>query len=502
MKKNLPIIFTLLILIFLSACGASNESATAETESPQITDSISDSRPAAQCTVQSQVVADLARPGDHITGAREDSAITIITYNEFTCEGCVTIASALVQAVELYPDDIRLIYRHFTSPAKNPLVAARAAESAGKQGKFNSMYELFFTDYQPWIDLNEEGINDLIWDQVTALELNPDQFFEDISSQEISDQIEVQYSEAFQYVELLQGSIHGTKIASAAEAAGRQNQFWAMYQKIFFTQDIWQVMDVQSLNNYLIEQADALQLDLEKFQQDFDFLSDPKNDVEPLRRALNYFSLFYRIPLGVVAAKVSEAAGNQGKFWEMHDLLFANQSLWVDLDEPNFLNFISGQLENLEIDPDQFFNDYYSPTVEEIILEHYLQARVSNTPAPVVQVNGSATPPYISTIGDFLLWLDNLMIPFGRHIRDQQFYECPPLTIDTNDQYTATLHTEKGDIVLALYPDAAPFAVNSFIFLAEQDYYDNSPFYAVIEGFVAQAGDPSLVSFTTSRRPI
>jgi peptidylprolyl isomerase len=83
------------------------------------------------------------------------------------------------------------------------------------------------------------------------------------------------------------------------------------------------------------------------------------------------------------------------------------------------------------------------------------------------------------------------MVPYGRHLQAQQYSDCPPMTIDTEADYTATLHTEKGDIVLALYPDIAPVTVNNFIFLAENDYYDNSPFYAVIDGFIAQAGDPS-----------
>ncbi|MEK6222930.1 MAG: peptidylprolyl isomerase, partial [Chloroflexota bacterium] len=58
-------------------------------------------------------------------------------------------------------------------------------------------------------------------------------------------------------------------------------------------------------------------------------------------------------------------------------------------------------------------------------------------------------------------------------------------------EYIATLHTEKGEINIALYPDIAPFAVNSFIFLAENDFYDNVTFHRVLEGFMAQAGDPS-----------
>jgi len=104
---------------------------------------------------------------------------------------------------------------------------------------------------------------------------------------------------------------------------------------------------------------------------------------------------------------------------------------------------------------------------------------------------------YISTVGDFFVWLDTLMIPYGRHIKDHQFPECPPMAIDREKEYTATLHTDMGDVVLALYPDVAPMAVNSFVFLAENDYYDNTPFYAVIEGFVAQAGDPSGTGWGT-----
>ncbi len=497
MKKFILMIVLLLSLIVLSACGGSNQPTPADTELPQTTESMTEPSLSPLCTVQSKEVADLAQPGDHITGALEDYAVTIISYNDFSCEGCAAIASTLAQSLQLYPDDIRVIYRHYTSPAKNPLIAARAAEAAGNQGKFGSMYELFFTDFQPWVDLDEQNFNNFIWDQVETLSLNPDQFFSDISGQEITETIETQYSEGFQYVEMLQHPVHGQAIAAAAEAAGRQNQYWEMYQQIFSTQDTWQDMDTQNLNDFLVEQADTLQLNQQQFQQDFDLLTDPETGAEPYSRALNYFGLFYRTPIGMAAAKAAEAAGNQGKFWEMHDLLFTNQSLWSDQEETGLINLISGQLEVLEIETEQFFDDYYSPETDEKILEDYLEARTSNQPAPVVQVNGSPTPPYISTIGDFLLWLDTLMVPYGRHIRDQQFYDCPPMTIDTDSQYTATLHTEKGDIVLALYPDAAPFAVNSFIFLAEQGYYDNTPFYAVVEGFVAQAGDPSGTGWGT-----
>jgi len=491
MKKLTIYLVLLLGLILLSACGGREEPGTATNDLSGKTDSGSQAAGMAQCSVQSQAAPELAKTGDHITGALENYSITIIDYNDFTCEGCATIASALAQTLELYPEDVRLIYRHFTSPAKNPLVAARAVEAAAIQGEFDSMYQVFFNDEKAWLDLDEQAFNNFIWEQVTILGLDENLFFSDMNTQDMSGLAVEQYNEALEFLNLLRMGIYADRIAAGAEAAGRQNQLWEMYQLLFANQTTWLEMDEENFDQFLFEQASSLGLDQAQFEADFISLVSPGTESEPLLRALKYFSLFYRLPIGMVAAKAAEAAGIQGKFWELHDLLFVNQALWLDFSEQDFLLFISNQFETLGIDQEQFTEDYYSQAIDEKILADYLEARPFNGTAPIVLVNGSLTPPYLNTIGDFLLWLDNLMIPYGRHIRDNQVYECPPMTIDTDSQYTATLHTDEGDIVLALYPEAAPFAVNSFIFLAEQDYYDDSPFYAVIEGFVAQAGDPS-----------
>ena len=67
----------------------------------------------------------------------------------------------------------------------------------------------------------------------------------------------------------------------------------------------------------------------------------------------------------------------------------------------------------------------------------------------------------------------------------------PAMQIDMNKSYTATLHTAKGDIVIALLPQAAPVTVKNFVFLARQGYYDGVTFHRVLPGFVAQGGDPT-----------
>ena len=69
------------------------------------------------------------------------------------------------------------------------------------------------------------------------------------------------------------------------------------------------------------------------------------------------------------------------------------------------------------------------------------------------------------------------------------------MLIDTKKEYTATLKTEKGDIVIQLFPDKAPMAVNSFVFLARKGWFNDVVFHRVLPGFVAQSGDPSGSGF-------
>lgn len=67
----------------------------------------------------------------------------------------------------------------------------------------------------------------------------------------------------------------------------------------------------------------------------------------------------------------------------------------------------------------------------------------------------------------------------------------PPMKIDANKSYTATLETEKGDIVLELFAKDAPKTVNNFVFLAREGFYDGVTFHRVLPGFMAQSGDPT-----------
>lgn len=71
-------------------------------------------------------------------------------------------------------------------------------------------------------------------------------------------------------------------------------------------------------------------------------------------------------------------------------------------------------------------------------------------------------------------------------------YSSPPeMQIDTSKNYTATIETEKGNLVLELFASDVPVTVNNFVFLAREGFYDNTTFHRVIADFMAQGGDPT-----------
>lgn len=73
----------------------------------------------------------------------------------------------------------------------------------------------------------------------------------------------------------------------------------------------------------------------------------------------------------------------------------------------------------------------------------------------------------------------------------KKYSSPPPMTIDPNKKYTATIDTTLGKIEAELYPKDAPLHVNSFVFLSREGYYNDVIFHRVIPGFMIQGGDPT-----------
>lgn len=119
---------------------------------------------------------------------------------------------------------------------------------------------------------------------------------------------------------------------------------------------------------------------------------------EPLKKILAKYEgrvrLVYRhFPLtnihknAVTAAWAVEAAHNQGKFWELHDLLFAKQSEWSELTDPK--EKFGEYADSLGMDKTKLMADMELPATKEVVSADLLAAtRFRLTGTPSFFVNG------------------------------------------------------------------------------------------------------------------
>lgn len=110
----------------------------------------------------------------------------------------------------------------------------------------------------------------------------------------------------------------------------------------------------------------------------------------------NHIKFVYRhFPLKAIhdnaefAARAAEAAGLQEKFWEMHDMLFANQSSWSDLNQTDAENAFIGYANTLGLNQKQFMEDMNSKKVKNKVNAQYKSAmKAGLTGTPTFFLNG------------------------------------------------------------------------------------------------------------------
>ena len=134
---------------------------------------------------------------DWIKGATS-SAVVLIEYSDFQCPACQAYFPALKQLAEEFGDQITFVYRHF--PLRqihfNAEAAARAAEAAGRQGKFWEMHDKLFENQTAWA--NDSDAFSLFSAYAESLGLDPAKFEADFNSQEVADKVENDYRSGIQ----------------------------------------------------------------------------------------------------------------------------------------------------------------------------------------------------------------------------------------------------------------------------------------------------------------
>ncbi len=132
---------------------------------------------------------------NHVAGAGK-KGVTLTEYGDFECPACYQYYPLVEQIRIKYKDDIAFQFRNFplTEIHQNALAAARAAESADKQGKFWEMYAKLYETQPEW--KTSASPSKYFEDLATQLGLNLDKFREDYKSSAVNDVIQADRAEA------------------------------------------------------------------------------------------------------------------------------------------------------------------------------------------------------------------------------------------------------------------------------------------------------------------
>lgn len=132
---------------------------------------------------------------DDWTKGNPEAALTLVEYSDLQCPTCAYYNPIVNRIIEDYGDQMYFAYRHFPlSIHKNAQTSSRAAEAAGKQGKFFEMANVLFAKQNEWSILpNPQSAFE---SYAESLGLDIDQFVTDYNSSEIKDLVKADLASA------------------------------------------------------------------------------------------------------------------------------------------------------------------------------------------------------------------------------------------------------------------------------------------------------------------
>jgi protein-disulfide isomerase len=336
-----------------------------------------------------------------IDGAAQDNAavsagpvVRIVEFADFQCPFCARQAPVLRQLQAQYPGRVTVVFKNFPLPMHSHAWAAhQAALAAGEQGKFWEMHDLIFA--------HPGRLSDADFDHYAGLlGLDKDRFHAALRGAAANAVIETDIAEG----KKLGITATPTLLVDGHRIEGAQS--YAALKQISEAElkgEKWKLEAPEGSAPVKIntdgapskgERSAAVTIvEFSDFQCPF-----CAKAVEPLDRIMadNEGKLrwvFKNFPLRIhadapLAHRAALAAGEQGKFWEMHDLIFAHQKT---IKRAHLLSFAS----ELKLDLERFQKDLDDPRLGTSIQadqDEGIKLGVRATPTFIV--NGEVVPGF------------------------------------------------------------------------------------------------------------
>ncbi len=355
--------------------------------------------------------------------------VTIIEFSDFQCPYCSRLAKTLDEVLAAYPNDVRLVFKQFPLPMhKDAALGAEAALAAGAQGKYWEMHDKLFAHqramsraeiekYAQEIGLDMAKFKKALDDGTYKKKVQEDMalgrklgvrstptFFVNgkmqrgaLAADAIKKMVEAEFSQAKKLMDAgaKRNEIYA-RIMKAAKAEapapekpqqrpGQPNPADNYAVPLGEDRPVWgkdsALVTIVEFSDFQCPFCNRVTGTLDQIKKNF------PDDVR---------IVFRQLPLpfheqAKPAAKAALAAHKQGKFWEMHDKLFANQKA---LTEENFKKWA----QEIGLDVAKFEKDFKDPALDKIIEEDVKTAnQFGARGTPAFFVNGrflSGAQPY------------------------------------------------------------------------------------------------------------
>ncbi len=348
-----------------------------------------------------------------------DALVTIIEYSEFQCPFCKRVLPTMDQITKKYGNDVRIVFKHNPLPFhKDAPLASQASIAAGKQGKFWEMHDKLFE--------NQKALKpDNIDAYAKEIGLDMAKFKADLESSEIKAAIAADQKLAGQIG--ARGTpnffINGRKLTGAQPVASFEKvideelkKAKALVAKGTPRAKVYEETikngatkpaaapqankrpqeDPNKVYDVPVNPGDAVKgpanakvtiVEFSEFQCPFCKRVNPTIDQIMKQYGNDVRVVFKHNPLSFhkeapYASQAALAAGKQGKFWEMHDMLFENQRQLKPEDIEKYAQEIGLNMEKFKADANS------DAIKKQIAADQALAAKVGARGTPTFFING------------------------------------------------------------------------------------------------------------------
>ena len=357
------------------------------------------------------------------TVGQDDATLTMYEWCDYSYPNCVVYANDILPELQKkYVDTgkLRIVHKEFPVAGGDPsVVASLAAQCAGEQGEYEKMSKWLYRD-SSWSQAGEvPAIIDVMKSTAQDMGLDSDAFNACMDDQQTLETVKQDYFEArdLEFHDLpgvvvgghvIQDGVSADQLDTIIDALLQKEETGSLPETVItvtpsptpdtdFEPETVSVMGSPDATVTIVEFTDFQCPFCQRYtQQTLPQIKEDYVATGKVRYVLKHFPLTRIHPQAVPAAIASECAGEQGKFWEMHDKLFDEQQQWSGNDDAN--SIFKGFAKDLGLDEEAFDECITAERYKDKVManqEEGIAAGVQGTPA--FFINGqfiSGAQPY------------------------------------------------------------------------------------------------------------